>query len=107
MAITTSTVFDIVALFPNRNTTGVAIFNGDTYVTNINSGFTGSYDTTTDEFQIILAAIQNGTAYESYRFGDGSTYTDADLSLMALLGERPKTPSMWPLNCKSPLTLSH
>ena len=81
MAITTSSVFDIVVLLPRRGSgTYVAILNGATYVAGLQFDFaTGSHNTTTDEFQIVLAAIQDGSAYERYDFGDGNSYTDATL----------------------------
>ena len=81
MAITNSTVFDKVVLPPvHGSLNNILIFNGNTYVGDILPGFeTNSFDSSTDEFQIVMAAIRNGTAVESYRFGDGITYTDADL----------------------------
>ena len=78
--ITDSTVFDIVALSSSRGITpDISVYSGTSYVAWLPVDTTNSHDTSTDEFQIVLAAIQEGTAYEEYRFEDGSSYTDDDL----------------------------
>ena len=82
MAITTTSVFDIVALFPQPggSTSSIGVYNGSARVGVIEpSQFNYSHDTTSDEFQIVLAAIRNGTAIEEYRFWDGSSYNDSTL----------------------------
>ena len=81
MAITNSTNFDVVQLYSRGvGIVGISVYNEGTYVESLSIDYaTRSYNTSTDEFQIILAAIQEGTAYERYRFLDGSTYTDDDL----------------------------
>ena len=81
MAITNSSVFDVVALSLGENTLPhIAVYSGTTFVAELRpNGNLVAFDTSTDEFQIVAAAIRNGTAVESYRFGDGSRYGDADL----------------------------
>ena len=80
MAITNSTVFDKVLLYPFRGSVpSISVYNGNTHVSRIRADRSSeTFDTSTDEFQIILAAIQEGTAYEEYRFEEDS-YTDANL----------------------------
>ena len=81
MTITTTTVFNIVALFPNKiSGVSISLFEGSNYVERLQRNYTNqSYDTTTDEFQIVLASIQEGSAVVQYRFGDGSVYTPETL----------------------------
>ena len=79
--ITDSTVFDIVAITPNsQGLPHIAVYNGTTFVAELQMDYdVGAYDTSTDEFQVVLSAIQEGAAYEQYRIG--SFYTDSDLPI--------------------------
>ena len=80
MSIPSNPIFDRVFLSGGRGSTpSVSLYNGTVYLGSLDRGrYTGTYDTTTDDFQLILNAITTGAAYEVYQFGT-LEYTDSEL----------------------------
>ena len=82
MALTDSTEFDKIVLSFSGIQTYIAVYNGDVGVAYFEPSFGGTYDPTTDAFEIMDAAIKAGTATEYYSTGyglDGTLYTDETL----------------------------
>ena len=80
MAITTQSIFNrIEIVFSGKDIYEISLYQGTNFVEQLPQNYSfNTYDTTTDEFQIVANAIRAGTAIEIYKFDDAE-YEDSTL----------------------------